>query len=291
MLTNLFSNSFELFGLTINYYGLISALGYLMGVVIVCLIAKKRGFKTDDIITLACYVIPLAIIGARIYYILFSLDEFTNFWDVFKIWNGGLGFYGGLIGGAFGVVLYCLIHKKNFLKLADIVVIGLVLGQGIGRWGNFVNQEAFGFYVDNPNLQWFPFAVYIEHCHQAGCTCGGSGWHLATFFYEFVNNMIICAILLTLLYKVNFKSNGIIAACYLIMYGFCRAVVEGLRMDSLYLGPFRVSQLLSVIFILCGITYIVITTILNKKKKSSYDIIMDVLKHDLDKWYNLEFEY
>ena len=281
MSMNLITNSFELFGLTINYYGLISAFGYLMGVVIVCLVAKKRGFTTDDIILLACYVIPLAIIGARIYYVLFSLDQFTSFWQVFEIWNGGLGFYGGLIGGTLGVILYCAIHKKNFLKLADIVVLGLVFGQGIGRWGNFVNQEAYGYYISDENLKWFPFGVYIEHCHQAGCECPGYGWHLATFFYEFMNNMIIFVILTVLLYKVKFKSDGIIGACYLIMYSFCRFIVEGLRTDSLYLGPFRISQVLSIVFILCGVAYILYCYFRNKKKKSSYDIIMNVLKNDL----------
>lgn len=277
----LINNSFQLFGLTINYYGIISALGYLIGVIVVCLFAKKRGFTTDDIILLACYVIPLAIIGARIYYVIFSLDEFNSFWEVFEIWNGGLGFYGGLIGGAFGVVLYCLIHKKNFLKLADIVVLGLVLGQGIGRWGNFVNQEAYGFYIDNPSLQWFPFGVYIEHCHQAGCACSGSGWHLATFFYEFLSNLIIFTILTILICKVNFKNNGIIASLYLILYGIGRFWVEGLRMDSLYLGPFRVSQLVSVIFILCGLAYIIYCIIQNRRKRTSFEIIMDVLKKGL----------
>ena len=277
----LFNNSFEIFGLTINYYGLISALGYLVGVIVSCFYAKKRGFKTDDIITLACFVIPLAIIGARIYYVLFSLDEFTNFWDVFKIWEGGLGFYGGLIGGALGVVLYCVIFKKNFLKLADVVVAGLVLGQGIGRWGNFVNQEAFGYYIDNPSMQWFPFGVYIEHCHQPGCACPGYGWHLATFFYEFINNTIIFIILSVLLFKVRFKNDGIVASCYLIMYGCCRFIVEGLRMDSLYLGPFRISQLLSIVFIICGIAYIVFCAIRNKRKKTPDEIIRDVLKNDL----------
>ena len=277
----LFNNSFEIFGLTINYYGLISALGYLVGVIVSCFYAKKRGFKVDDIITLACFVIPLAIIGARIYYVLFSLDEFTNFWDVFKIWEGGLGFYGGLIGGALGVVLYCLIFKKNFLKLADVVVAGLILGQGIGRWGNFVNQEAFGYYIDNANMQWFPFGVYIEHCHQSGCTCPGYGWHLATFFYEFMNNLVIFIVLSLLLFKVKFKNDGMVASCYLIMYGFCRFIVEGLRMDSLYLGPFRISQLLSIVFILCGIAYIVFCVVKNKRKKTPDEIIRDVLKNDL----------
>ena len=275
------ATSFEIFGIPINYYGIISALGYLLGVVIVCLVAKKRGFTTDDIILLACYVIPLAIIGARIYYVLFSLDKFTNFGDVFKIWEGGLGFYGGLIGGTIGVILFCAIHKKNFLKLADIVVLGLVFGQGIGRWGNFVNGEAYGYYVENENLQWFPFSVYIENCKQSGCACPGKGWHLATFFYEFLNNMIIFAILTILLFKVNFKNDGIIGACYLIMYGFCRFIVEGLRTDSLYLGPFRISQVLSVIFIICSVAYIVYCYIKNRKNKSSFDKIMEILKKDL----------
>lgn len=272
---------FEIFGLPINYYGLISALGYLLGVVVTCLYAKKRGFKTDDIVTLACFVIPLAIIGARIYYVLFSVDEFTNFWDVFKIWEGGLGFYGGLIGGTLGVVLYCVIFKKNFLKLADIVVAGLVIGQGVGRWGNFVNQEAFGFYIDNPSLQWFPFGVYIEHCQQAGCACPGHGWHLATFFYEFMNNTIIFIVLSILLFKVKFKNDGIVGASYLIMYGACRFVVEGLRTDSLYFGLFRISQLLSIVFIICGVAYIVFCVVKNRRKKDPFEIIMDVLKHDL----------
>lgn len=278
ILTN---RGFEIFGLPINYYGLISALGYLLGVVVTCLYAKKRGFKTDDIVTLACFVIPLAIIGARIYYVLFSLDEFTNFWDVFKIWEGGLGFYGGLIGGTLGVVLYCVILKKNFLKLADIVVAGLVIGQGVGRWGNFVNQEAFGYYIDNPSLQWFPFGVYIEHCQQPGCACTGHGWHLATFFYEFMNNTIIFIVLSILLYKVKFKNDGIVAASYLIMYGACRFVVEGLRTDSLYFGLFRISQLLSIVFIICGVAYIVFCAVKNRRKKDPFEIIMDVLKHDL----------
>lgn len=277
----LLTNSFQIFGLTVNYYGIISALGYLIGVVISCINAKRRGFKLDDIVTLACYVIPLAIIGARLYFVLFKLDNFTNFWDIFKIWEGGLGFYGGLIGGAIGVLLYCAIHKKNFFKLADIVVPGLVLGQGIGRWGNFVNQEAYGYYVTDPNLQYFPFSVYIEHCYQADCTCPGYGWHLATFFYEFTCNLIIFTILMLLLHLKDFKNNGAIASLYLILYGFCRFFIEGLRTDSLYLGSIRISQLVSIIFIICGSSYLLFCWLRTRKRRDSFDIIMDVLKKDL----------
>ncbi len=262
---------FELFGLRINFYGLTTALSYLLGVVIVCLIAKKRGFKSENIITLACYVIPLAIVGARIYYVLFKLENYANFWDVFKIWEGGLAFYGGLIGGFVGVVLYCFIHKKKLLALIDIIAPALILAQSLGRWGNFFNQEAFGYPVENPAWQWFPFAVYIN----------GSGWHLATFFYESLWNALGFALLMLILYKCKFKQNGMIAAFYLIIYGLGRLWIEGLRTDSLYIGSIRVSQFLSGIFVLAGLAIVVYYNIKNRKKKDSFQIIMDAIKKPL----------
>ena len=275
-------SGFDLFGLHINFYGITSALSYLMGIVITCLIAKKRGFKTEDIITLACYVVPMAIIGARLYYVLFRLEYYTNFWDIFKIWEGGLAFYGGLIGGAIAVLIYCAIHKKNFFALLDIIAPSLIFGQALGRWGNFFNQEAYGFYVDNPNLQWFPFSVFIDDCNQPDCACGGAGgWHLATFFYESMWNLITFAILMLLLYKFKFKQNGMVAACYLILYGIGRMFIEGLRTDSLYLGSIRISQLLSVIFVVLGVCWVLYYTMKNRKRKDSFSIIMDVLKNDL----------
>lgn len=274
-------SGFDLFGLHINIYGIISALSYLLGVVITCLVAKKRGFKFEDIITLACYVIPLAIIGARLYYVLFRLEYYTNFWDIFKIWEGGLGFYGGLIGGAIAVMLYCLIHKKNFLALIDIIAPAMICAQALGRWGNFFNQEAYGFYITNPNLQWFPFGVYIDNCTQPDCSCSGSGWHLATFFYESLWNALTFVFLMILLYKVKFKQYGMIASYYLVLYGIGRMFIEGLRTDSLYLGSIRISQLLSIIFVILGIGYILYYAVKNKKKKDNFDKIMEILKSDL----------
>ena len=250
-------DGFYLFGLHVHFYGIISAIAYLLGVLITCLIAKKRGFKSDDILVLACYVIPLAIIGARIYYVLFKLDQYTNFWDIFKIWEGGLAFYGGLIGGALGVGIYCLIHKKNFLALIDLIAVSMILSQAIGRWGNFFNQEAYGTIVTDPKFQWFPFSVYIEALGE---------WHLATFFYESLWNLMTFAILITLLYKVKFKANGIIATYYLVIYGTGRFFIESLRTDSLYWGPFRISQVLSLIFVVVGLAYIITNAIVNRKK-------------------------
>lgn len=274
-------SGFDLFGWRVNFYGIISALSYLLGIVITCLVAKKRGFKIEDIVTLACYVIPFAIIGARLYYVLFRLEYYTNFWDIFKIWEGGLGFYGGLIGGALAVLLYCLIHKKNFFALIDIIAPALICAQALGRWGNFFNQEAYGYPIDNPNWQWFPFGVYIDHCTQPDCTCDGSGWHLATFFYESLWNFISFAILMILLYKVNFKRNGMVASYYLILYGIGRMFIEGLRTDSLYLGSIRISQLLSVLFIILGLAIILYNTLTKKKSKDSFDKIMEIVKTDL----------
>ena len=274
-------SGFDLFGWRVNFYGIISALSYLLGIVITCLIAKKRGFKIEDIVTLACYVIPFAIIGARLYYVLFRLEYYTNFWDIFKIWEGGLGFYGGLIGGALAVLLYCLIHKKNFFALIDIIAPALICAQALGRWGNFFNQEAYGYPIENPGWQWFPFGVYIDHCTQPDCTCGGSGWHLATFFYESLWNFISFVILMILLYKVNFKRNGMVASYYLILYGIGRMFIEGLRTDSLYLGSIRISQLLSVVFIILGLAIILYNTLTKKKSEDNFDKIMEIVKTDL----------
>lgn len=258
---------FTFFGVNIAYYGLVIAIGMGLGVFVACKNAKFRGLKSDDLLLLACYVLPLAIVGARIYYVLFSLDMYTSFWQVFEIWKGGLAIYGGIIGGVVGVILYCSIHKKNIFDVTDVVVISLLLGQAIGRWGNFFNQEAFGFYVDNPSLQWFPFSVYIEHCNQEGCLCGGSGWHLATFFYESLWNFITFLILIILFRKNKFKLRGSVTCLYFIIYGIGRAIIEGLRMDSLYLGSIRVSQLLSIILIIVALSLLITNIVLYKKGK------------------------
>lgn len=267
-------NGFYIGNLEIRFYGIISALSYLLGVVVTCFNAKRRGMKTDDIIVLACYVIPLAIVGARLYYVLFSLEKYTNFWDIFKIWEGGLALYGGLIGGALGVLLFSIIHKKNVFAVADIVMPSMILAQSLGRWGNFFNQEAYGYAVTNPSLQWFPFSVYID----------GSGWHLATFFYESLWNFVSFIILESVLWKVDFKRNGVITAGYFVLYGAGRAWIEGLRTDSLYIGnsSLRVSQLLSIIFVIGGLAYWAYYFFFLRKKSTEkdFDIIMNVLKND-----------
>ncbi len=280
---------FDVFGHEIRFYGIISALGYLLGVIIAIVNAKKRGFKTEDILTLACYVIPCCIIGARLCYVLTYLDHFSSFWDAIAIWNGGLIFYGGLIGGVLALLLYCLIHKKSFFALADVLVPALAIGQALGRWGNFFNQEAYGYPITDPTWQWFPFGVYIDNCSMAGCPCDGSGWHHATFFYESLLNILIFTTLMLLLHRGKIKQNGVIGGLYLVLYGIVRFFVEGMRTDSVPLGNARFSQVLSIIFICCGVLLLAYFAIKNKffqklfhkwHKKDNLKQILNIIKKD-----------
>lgn len=284
-----YDKSFTIFGLNIAYYGLIIAIGMGIGVYVACKNAKYRGLKTDDLIIVACYVLPLSIIGARIYYVLFSLDSFNSFWEVFEIWHGGMAIYGGVIGGTIGVTLYCFIHKKNFLDVADVVVPSLILGQAIGRWGNFINQEAYGMAITSQSAKWFPIGVFIDNCSQAGCTCGGSGWHMATFFYESLWNFITFAILMYLLRKKKLRFRGSLMCFYMIIYGTGRAWIEALRMDSLYIGAIRVSQFLSILLIIFGIAFILASYLLHKKGKiKSLDELSSYYEQSLSNIKNKE---
>ena len=242
------SSGFNLGSLRIEYYGLIMAFAMILGVIVACLNGKKRGLKSNDILILACYVLPLAVIGARIYYFIFSLDNYDSFWQIFEIWNGGLAIYGGVIGGALGVMLYCLIHKKNFFAVADIAAPSLILGQAIGRIGCFFAGCCYGIEVTNDAHMWFPLSTQIN-----------GEWHYSTFFYEsFWNFLVFAALMLVLYLGKNIKEYGVVMSLYFILYGIGRAWIEALRGDSLYLGAIKVSQLLSILLIIAGVAIITV---------------------------------
>lgn len=249
----LVESGFKIFGLEISYYGLIIAVGIGLGIFIAIKNAEKRGLKGDDIITLALYAIPLAVLGARIYYCLFFEDSFS-FVEFFKIWEGGMAIYGAVIGGAVGAVLFCLIHKKNFLAVADVACISLILGQGLGRIGCYFAGCCYGVEVTNPAFMWFPFAVEMSGV-----------WHYSTFFYESFFNLIIFGVLL-FLFRKKVNTTGVIFSLYILCYGVVRCIIETFRGDSLYIfNVIKVSQLLSAILIIVGIIMLVI--IYTKKKK------------------------
>ncbi len=242
-------NLFGIQGLNIAWYGIIIASGMLLGILLGTLRAKNRGWSPDVIIDFVLLAVPLAVIGARLYYVAFEWDQYAgNLGAIFAINKGGLAIYGAVIGGFLAAFLFSARTKFPFLKLIDLVIPSLILGQAIGRWGNFVNQEAFGALVTNLKLQFFPLAVYIQSLGE---------WHQATFFYESFWNSILLVV--TLLLGRKGVKDGTLLSTYFIGYGVGRALIEGLRTDSLYLfGTVRVSQALSAALVAVGILLLVL---------------------------------
>lgn len=224
------------FGLAIHWYGILIALGVLGAVLLAGCREKKLGLERDTALNLALICVPSGILCARLYYVAFSWQDFAaNPLEIFNLRSGGLAVYGGILGGALAALIYARRKKLPVGSIADLVAPGLALAQALGRWGNFFNQEAYGAAVQNPALQFFPLSVYIE----------GSGWHYAAFFYESLWCALICAVLLLAERRGWQSRRGDLFLAYLFLYALERSMVEALRTDSLYLGVFRVSQLLS----------------------------------------------
>jgi phosphatidylglycerol:prolipoprotein diacylglycerol transferase len=244
-----FVNLFGIQGLNIAWYGVIIASGLLLGIILASMRARRRGWSSDLVLDFILLAVPLAIIGARAYYVAFEWDYFSaNPGLIIAINQGGLAIYGAVIGGFLAAFIFSKAAKFPFLKLIDLVIPSLILGQAIGRWGNFVNQEAYGTLITNPNLQFFPLAVYIQSLGE---------WHQATFFYESFCNTILLVV--TLLLGRKGVKDGTLLATYFIGYGVARAVIEGFRTDSLYLfANVRISQVLSAVLVLVGIILLVL---------------------------------
>lgn len=231
----------RLFG-TISVYGFLIAGAMALAVLYMRCQEKRLLLPRDSSLDLALWVIPAGIIGARIYYVAFSWEQYAaDPLSVLYIWRGGLAIYGGVIGGTAGALLLARVKKLPFGKLMDMLAPALILGQAIGRWGNFFNQEAYGNPVTDPAWQFFPYAVRI-----------GEAWFQATFFYEslwdFLGFLLLHAI------RKKIRRPGDLFACYLCYYGLGRAFIEGLRSDSLWWGSVRVSQALAAaLFIGAGV--------------------------------------
>lgn len=230
----------SIFGIDIMWYAVLIATGMILAVYFASKEAKRRGLDPEEISNILFVSIVVGILGARIYYIIFQWDYYReNLLEIFNLRQGGLAIYGGIIAGFIGAYIYCKKKKLNFLESADIVIPGLALAQGIGRWGNFINQEAYGYPTD------FPIAVDIDGV-----------MHHATFLYESVGDIAIF-LFLTYFMRNRQKYHGQVVALYFVLYGILRFFVEGLRMDSLYLGPLRVSQLVSILGVIAGVLVLV----------------------------------
>ena len=233
--------SFSIGPLNIHYYGLVIALGLVLAVVYACRRSKEFGITEDDLLDGVLWVTPFAILCARAYYCVFSWEQYASDpISVLYIWNGGLAIYGGVIGAVLGVIVFCKIKKLKISAVLDMVLIGFLIGQSLGRWGNFFNREAFGAETDS----FFRMGLY-------NFKTGVTTYYHPTFLYESVWNAL-GFVLLHFISKKR-KYDGQVALCYAAWYGLGRCIIEGLRVDSLWWGPFRVSQLLAGISCLAAV--------------------------------------
>jgi phosphatidylglycerol:prolipoprotein diacylglycerol transferase len=261
---------FSLFGsdVQIQWYGVIIAFGFLLAVLFGGRMAYKWRMNLDKLIDVLIGGTLGGVAGARLYYILFHLDSFKgDFWEVFRIWNGGLAIYGGLIGGLLGAFAVCKIRKLNFLNLMDLAAMSFLIGQGIGRWGNFTNQEAFGANTSLPWGMWSEKVAAYINMNQGmfaahGITANPEGYVHPTFLYESLWCLLSFGVICLICRKWR-RFSGQLILCYGVLYGAERFVVEGMRLDSLYIGGgnVRVSQLLSGILVLGCLAALICLTI------------------------------
>lgn len=233
--------AFTIGGLEVRWYGIIIVIGMILGLIYICVECKRIKLQSDDAVELFLWLIPLAIIFARLLYIVVRPDEYfpwnstDDFVHAIAIWDGGITIVGGILGGLIGLAIFTYRKRRivNFWQVIDLVVPPLLVGQIVGRLGNFINQEAFGIAITNPKLQTFPFAVYIDNPSGIEIQEGwhGEGWYAATFFYEMVWNTIGLSITYAV-WRKNKRYPGILGFFYFVWYFLGRGMLEFLRLDA-----------------------------------------------------------
>lgn len=242
--------AFTIFGLPVMWYGIIICSGTLLALLLSQYTCKLKGIDYDDVLTIFLVTFPVAIIGARLYYVIFEFDQFKdNLIQIFNIRSGGLAIHGALIATV--IVVYIMAKRKG-LKLSrclDVAAPCIILAQAIGRWGNFFNQEAHGGPVSEAFISKFP--EFIEN----GMLINGAYYH-PTFLYESIWNLIVFFVLFYMIHKI--KEDGVVFLSYLGLYSLGRFFIEGLRTDSLMIGGLRMAQVISLAGIAIWIIGIVI---------------------------------
>ncbi|AYF99693.1 prolipoprotein diacylglyceryl transferase [Lactococcus allomyrinae] len=237
--------------IAIHWYAIFIVTGAAIAVWMACKEAPRRknltgqSLTTDDIIDFVLFAFPLGIVGARLYYVIFEWSYYSQHpSQIIAMWDGGGAIYGGLIAGAIVLFVFCYYRMIHPLDLLDITVPGVFLAQAMGRWGNFVNQEAYGKVVSN--LDWLPSFVRNQMFIDGH-------YRMPTFLFESIGTLSGFVLVLVFRHRLKWLKRGDIFSFYLVWYGIVRFTVEGMRTDSLMLGPARVSQWLSAVLVLVGI--------------------------------------
>ena len=227
--------AFTVFGIDVMWYGILMATGMILGTYLALKEAKRVGISEDDVLNLAIFAIPAGVLGARLYYVIFNWGFYSqNPSQILNFRGGGMAIHGALIGGILAGLIYTKIKKINFLKMADIALIGMPLAQAIGRWGNYINGEAHGGPTD------LPWGIMVD----------GVKVH-PTFLYESIWDFGIFIFLW--IFRKKKKYEGQVAIYYIILYSLGRFFIEGLRTDSLMIGPLRMAQVISLVGVVGGI--------------------------------------
>ncbi len=230
--------AFTFFGIDIAWYGLLIAIGMMLGVLLAVKRARYINVSEEIVYDIALWTIPIGVIGARVYYVLFNLEYYATDWHrILQFRQGGLAIHGGIIAGFIAGYFICRKNKVRFLSMADVIAPSMVLGQAIGRWGNYFNQEAYGRPTE------LPWAITIN----------GVNVH-PTFFYEFLWNIGVLIVLL--LFTKRKQQEGEVFFLYLVLYSLGRFFIEVLRIDSLMIGSIRTAQLTSILMMAGGLVAI-----------------------------------
>lgn len=246
--------------ISIHWYSILLFIAILIGSNLAIKEAKKHGFEEDFMVNLLFLTVIIGIVGARIYYVIFNFDYYqNNLLEIFKVWNGGLAIHGGIIAGLITIAIICYKKKVNLLKILDYLVVGLIIAQAIGRWGNFFNGEAHGVITSLNYLE----SLHLPKFIIEGMYINGN-YYIPTFLYESVW-CFIGFIIMLILRRKKFMNIGYLTSFYLVWYGVERFFVEGLRTDSLMFLSLRVAQLVSLIMIIIGIVIFIYS--LKKSKK------------------------
>lgn len=255
----------DLFGIEIAWYGIIIALGTLGAILFAYFILKKeKNFNENYFLNAIIITVVFGFIGARAYFVLFNLADVHSFWDVINTRGGGLAFHGGVILGLIAFIIYTQRKKIDTLRYLDVISVGVLFAQGVGRWGNFINQEAHGGPVTQEFISRFPAFI------QEGMLINGIYYH-PTFLYESLNDLLWFVILAFLVIrKVNFKKGTFLA---LAIFGnsLGRFFIEGLRTDSLMLGPLRIAQVVALTGMALSLLYLIYLYLIRDRNKKVID--------------------